>query len=282
MNGGYWIVVDGPNGTGKSGTMKAVAERLRETGFDVVETREPGGSTLAEAIRGLVLDPAYEMDSITQLLLFNAARRAHLTQTILPALEAGKIVLCDRYLASSLVFQSLNPDGSPNLDDETILEAHRKYCDNLMPNLSIYLDAPLDVRRARIAGRSSVAAVTDRFEEYDDAFDIAAAEKFNRCGTMIDSDHVIIDSTGTPDEVIDITLNAILARLCNPRFGAMYWSETLARWLTITNPDRPGRPPLTSADPDSLALKAEDITNGDLDIKIVPEDDLPLPLPRAA
>lgn len=216
MSRGFWIVLDGPNGVGKSGAIAGLSAKLRALGYDVVDTREPGGSPLAEKIRGLILDSDNEMDSVTQLLLFNAARRSHLNATIRPALAAGKVVLCDRFLASSVVFQSLNSDGSPNLRDDFIIDTHERYCDGMMPDLSIYLDAPLEIRRQRLAGRAAQAAVKDRFEEYDDRFDLAAAEKFSRCGPILDRDFDYVDTTGSPEQVIEAVLAVALSRLPSP------------------------------------------------------------------
>src|SRR3546814_3184069 len=85
-------------------------------------------------------------------------------------------IFCDRFLASSLVFQSLNSDGTRNLDNAVILQSHAMFCFDLKPHLSIYLDAPTNVRLARISGRAG--ADLDRFEEYGNAFETASSEKF--------------------------------------------------------------------------------------------------------
>src|SRR3546814_19289251 len=109
------------------------------------------------------------MDTTTQLLLLNAARRSHIQQVILPNIAKGAIVLCDRFLASSLVFQSLNSDGTRNLDDAVIIQSHAMLCFDLKLHLRIYLDAPTHVRLAPISRRA--VADLDRFEEYGHAFD---------------------------------------------------------------------------------------------------------------
>ena len=207
MTRGAHIVLDGPNATGKSSAMKAVAGMLREAGHDVVETREPGGSPLAERLRAVVLDPSHQMDTTTQLLLFNAARRSHILETIEPNVAAGRIVLCDRFLASSLVFQSLQPNGQKDLDDEIILKAHELFCFDYRPDLSIYLEAPLAVRHQRIASRAG--APIDRFEEYGSAFDDAAAAKFTRCGPLIDNAFVTVDASASPEDVARAVYTAI-------------------------------------------------------------------------
>src|SRR3546814_3097391 len=113
----------------------------------------------------MILNADNDMDTTTQLLLLNAARRSHIQQVILPNIAKGAIVLCDRFLASSLVFQSLNSDGTRNPDDAVILQSHAMFCFDLKPHLSIYLDAPPNVRLARISGRAG--ADLDRFEDSD-------------------------------------------------------------------------------------------------------------------
>src|SRR3546814_20338500 len=123
------------------------------------------------------------MDTTTQLLLLNAARRSHIQQVILPNIAKGAIVLCDRFLASSLVFQSLNSDGTRNLDDAVILQSHAMFCFDLILHLRIELDAPTNVRLARTTVLAG--ADLDRFEAFGSAFDEAPSEQFRDCGTII-------------------------------------------------------------------------------------------------
>jgi len=105
---GKFITFEGGDGCGKSTQAKLLVEALREKGYDVVHTREPGGSSGAEEIRSLILTgDADRWSPETELLLFNAARRDHLERTIKPALEAGKVVICDRFVDSSRVYQGL-------------------------------------------------------------------------------------------------------------------------------------------------------------------------------
>ncbi|WP_165356647.1 dTMP kinase [Sphingosinicella sp. BN140058] len=210
---GCWVVFDGPNAAGKSSALRAVATMLRNDGQEVVETREPGGSPLAEQIRALLLDSSNRMDTTTQLCLFNAARRSHLEETIRPNLAAGRIVLCDRFIASSYVFQSLDADGSSNGSDDLILAAHRLFCDDARPDLSIYFEAPLSVRRQRMSLRAGAPA--DRFEEYDDAFDVAAAAKFQACGRLLDNAYATIDGAADPETVARSAYEVIINHLSN-------------------------------------------------------------------
>ncbi len=211
MKTGAFIVIDGPNGTGKTSALRSAANRLRSEGHEIVETREPGGTPLAEEIRALILSSDNPMDTTTQLLLFNAARRSHIQHVILPNIEAGRTVLCDRFLASSLVFQTLNSDGSPNLDDQIILDAHRLFCFDLKPDLSIYLDAPTPIRLSRIGNR--LDATPDRFEEYGNSFEDRSAAKFRQCGAMIDNEYQIIDAARDPFAVAEDVYQAIISKI---------------------------------------------------------------------
>src|SRR3546814_18739869 len=134
METGAFIVIDGPNGTGKTCALKSAAVRLRADGHNVIETREPGGTPLAENLRAMILNADNDMDTTTQLLLLNAARRSHIQQVILPNIAKGAIVLCDRFFASSLLFQSLNSDGTRNIDDAVILQSHSMFYLELKKN----------------------------------------------------------------------------------------------------------------------------------------------------
>ena len=211
MKTGAFIVIDGPNGTGKTSALKSAAIRLRTDGYTVIETREPGGTPLAEELRALILSSNNDMDTTTQLMLLNAARRSHIQEVIVPKVAEGAIVLCDRFLASSLVFQSLNSDGSRNLDDEVILQAHAMFCFNLKPHLSLYLDAPTHVRLSRIDQR--LGSQADRFEEYGSAFEAATSEKFRACGAIIDDDFASIDADRAPADVASSVYDAIAQKL---------------------------------------------------------------------
>ncbi len=204
---GSFIAFDGPNGVGKSSAMQAVADALKAEGRDVLVTREPGGTPLAEKLRELLLDPAYPMDTTTQLLIFNAARRSHIQEIIHPNVSEGRIVFCDRFLSSSLVFQTLKPDGTPDLPVGDVLGAHARYCFNEMPNFTVYLHAPHDIRQSRIAHRAG--SPVDRFEEYQSTFDKAAASRFKESGALIKSPHVYIDATPSANEVAAACLAAV-------------------------------------------------------------------------
>lgn len=130
---GAFIVVEEANSTGKSTAMRDPAGRLVDRGVEIVTTREPGDSATAERLRAIILDPTVPMDTIEQLSVFNAARRNHIRTVIQPAMRRGPIVLCDRFVASSLVFQTLHHEGVVRLTDAGILIAQKQCANSSAP-----------------------------------------------------------------------------------------------------------------------------------------------------
>lgn len=144
---GYLISFEGGEGAGKSTVLQRLEETLIEKGFTVVCTREPGGIEIAEQIRNVILDQKNtKMDSKTEALLYAAARRQHLVEKIIPALEKGSIVLCDRYIDSSLTYQGY----ARGLGMEAVLSINQFAIDGFMPDLTLFLDISPEVGLARI------------------------------------------------------------------------------------------------------------------------------------
>ncbi|XJS10554.1 dTMP kinase [Aerococcaceae bacterium WGS1372] len=144
---GKFISIEGPDGSGKSSLIKELTRQLTDLGYDVLATREPGGSPIAERIREVILDvDNTAMDAKTEALLFAAARRQHLVETILPAIEAGKLVLTDRFIDSSIAYQGV-ARGIPAEDIWTInqfgIEDH-------LPDMTLLIDVPAEVGLERI------------------------------------------------------------------------------------------------------------------------------------
>lgn len=132
-----FITFEGNEGTGKSTAIKSVEKWLKEQGFDVVVTREPGGVDIAEKIRGIILDKTHTaMDARTEALLYAAARRQHLVEVVLPALNQNKIVLCDRFIDSSLAYQGY----ARKIGIKEILTINEFAIDKKMPDLTIFFD----------------------------------------------------------------------------------------------------------------------------------------------
>lgn len=157
---GKFITFEGADGGGKSTQLQLATAFLRAKNYEVVETREPGGTILAEQVRTIVLDPQLPLNNTTQTLLYLAARSEHVEKLIKPALTAGKIVLCDRFSDSTLVYQGLAMDKEPAVLQE-IKQFNAYACDGLTPDLTILLDGDTDV----LALRRSQRGVTDRYEE---------------------------------------------------------------------------------------------------------------------
>lgn len=124
MSKGKFIVLEGIEGAGKSRQCRILTDTLVSRGVDAICTREPGGAPLGEALRTLILDPAYKPDALSELYMYLASRRDHLNHIVLPALEAGKTVVCDRFTYSSVAYQGygrgLDPDFVRRVNEVTI------------------------------------------------------------------------------------------------------------------------------------------------------------------
>lgn len=148
MNKGIFITFEGPDGAGKTSVLQALLPRLEEFGKELVTTREPGGVAIAEDIRSVILDPKNTaMDDKTELLLYIAARRQHLQERIVPALEAGKLLLVDRFIDSSVAYQGFGR----GLNVEDVAWLNRFATDGLLPDLTLYFDIEVEEGLARIA-----------------------------------------------------------------------------------------------------------------------------------
>ncbi len=155
-----FITFEGIDGAGKSTHLAAVAQHLRDRGATVVVSREPGGTPLAEQLRELLLrDP---MDPLSEALLVFAGRRDHVQQVILPALQRGDTVLCDRFSDASAAYQG----GGRGVPAEVLERLEAWVHPGLQPDLTFWFDLPAEVAAQRLAG----ARAPDRFEQQDTAF----------------------------------------------------------------------------------------------------------------
>jgi dTMP kinase len=147
MANGIFITIEGPDGSGKTTIIQMLAENLEREGFEVIATREPGGIEIAEQIRKVILDPDNtEMDSRTEALLYAAARRQHLAEKVRPALEKGKIILCDRFVDSSLAYQG----HARGLGIDEVYSINEFAIEDMMPELTLYFDLAPEVGLERI------------------------------------------------------------------------------------------------------------------------------------
>ncbi|HBM07677.1 dTMP kinase [Pseudomonas sp. Choline-3u-10] len=171
---GLFITLEGPEGAGKSTNREYLAQRLREHSLDVVLTREPGGTPLAERIRELLLAPADEpMNSDTELLLVFAARAQHLAQVIRPALARGAVVLCDRFTDATYAYQG----GGRGLPTSRIEQLECFVQGEMRPDLTLIFDLPVEIGLSRAAARGRL----DRFEQEGlDFFEAVRSAYLNR------------------------------------------------------------------------------------------------------
>jgi dTMP kinase len=197
-----FITLEGGEGVGKSTQAKALADALRERGIDVLVTREPGGSEGAEKVRELILAGSDERwGARAEALLFAAARADHVAKTIRPAIEAGRWVLSDRFVDSSLAYQG----GAGGLGIETVREINAFGIDGCYPDRTLVLMTEEAGERARARDNGSSDRIGGRHDDYhrkvDAAFRIIAAEEPERVR--------LVDASGPPEDVTRRLLDAI-------------------------------------------------------------------------
>ena len=188
---GCFIVVEGPDGVGKTTLVSLLAARLRSAGVDVLEVREPGGTPVAEAARAVVLDPGLDATPLAELYLMLAARADLVERVIRPALEAGRIVLGDRYELSTWAYQV---EGR-QLPNDAVLAANRLATGGLSPDITLVLDASDDVLRDRMVTQGKAL---DRIERAEDS---VRARIVNAFRTASGAGVVHVDASGSPDAV---------------------------------------------------------------------------------
>ncbi|CAK14481.1 dTMP kinase [Pseudomonas entomophila] len=205
---GLFITLEGPEGAGKSTNREYLAARLREQGVDVVMTREPGGTPLAERIRELLLAPSEEAMAVdTELLLMFAARAQHLAQVIRPALARGAVVLCDRFTDATYAYQG----GGRGLSVERIAILESFVQGELRPDLTLVFDLPVEVGLARAAARGRL----DRFEQEGQAFFEAVRQAYLQRAGQQPQRYSLLDAAqplAAVQRAIDALLPGILER----------------------------------------------------------------------
>lgn len=202
---GLFITLEGPEGAGKSTNRDFLAERLRNHGVDVVLTREPGGTPLAERIRELLLAPSDEaMAADTELLLMFAARAQHIAGVIRPALARGQVVLCDRFTDATYAYQG----GGRGLPVERIAQLEAFVQGELRPDLTLVFDLPVDVGLSRAAARGRL----DRFEQEDRGFFEAVRQTYLQRAAAAPQRYHVLDAAASLVSVQE-ALEALLPEL---------------------------------------------------------------------
>lgn len=204
-----FITLEGPEGSGKTTAVEAAVKELEARGYQIVRTREPGGTPIAEQIRNVILDKENtKMDSRTEALLYAASRRQHLVEKVWPALKEGKIVICDRYLDSSLAYQG----GARGLGVDNILNVNMFATENTFPDLTLLFDITPEEGLKRIAANASREVNRLDLEKLE--FHHKVRNTFLELAKKYQERYVIIDASKSREEVAKATLEAILSRLC--------------------------------------------------------------------
>lgn len=217
MTAGRLLVFEGAEGAGKSTQIARLAELLESRNVKHRVVREPGGTAVGEDIRRLLLDPAHDMAPATEALLFIASRAEHVAKVVRPALEAGTLVIADRFFLSTYAYQI----AGRGLPEETVRAANALATGGLVPDLTVLLLH----HPAEGLARADRRGARDRMEQASDAFHEQVAGAFERFGTAEwQRGHpeagplASIDAGGTPDEVFDQVVMTLRAR----------WPETFA------------------------------------------------------
>lgn len=199
----YFITFEGPEGSGKTTIIARISTLLSDC-HEVVKTREPGGIPISEKIREVLLTKGHEMDGRTEALLFAASRRQHLVERVIPALEEEKIVLCDRFIDSSLAYQGI----ARGIGFDEIMAINKFAIDTHMPDLTIYLKLDPETGLERIHDN---ARENNRLDEENIDFHKKVVLGYNELTELYPDRIKVVDAAQSIDSVVSDTLNIINA-----------------------------------------------------------------------
>ncbi|MDD4153849.1 MAG: dTMP kinase [Methanomicrobia archaeon] len=203
-----FITFEGPEGSGKTSAANEIVRLLVSKGYDVLYTREPGGTPIAEEIRGIILDKKNTaLDPRAEALLYAASRRQHLIEKVWPALKEGKVVICDRYLDSSLAYQG----GARNIGIDNVLNINLFATEGTYPDLTLLFDITPEKGLERIAVNKK--REVNRLDLEALEFHRTVRETFLELAKKYRDRYIIIDASKTLPEVVGVALNAIVDRL---------------------------------------------------------------------
>lgn len=204
-----FITIEGPEGSGKTTAVDTAVEELEKMGYQIVRTREPGGTPIAEQIRNVILDKNnVAMDQRTEALLYAASRRQHLVEKVWPALKEGKIVICDRYLDSSLAYQG----GARGLGVDNILQVNSFATEGTFPDLTLLFDIDPEIGLARIAANAD--REVNRLDLEKIEFHNKVRNTFLELAKRYPERFVVIDASQSRENVAKKTLETMLSRIC--------------------------------------------------------------------
>jgi dTMP kinase len=213
---GKFITFEGLDGSGKSTQLRKLAEALRASGYEVVETREPGGTSTGEKIRRVLLDSRTAgLSSMAEMALMFASRAQHIAEVIEPAVHAGSIVLCDRFTDSTEAYQGYGR----RLGSEAVLELHRVLCGNLQPDLTILMESNLGLSLGRARSRNQRVSKDGkhgdetRFEMETQAFFARVRDGYCAIAKREPQRVVIVDARGTPGQTHRAIVEVVMKRL---------------------------------------------------------------------
>ncbi|MEI8055871.1 MAG: dTMP kinase [Actinomycetes bacterium] len=196
---GVFVAFEGGDGAGKSTQANTLADELTSAGFEVVRTREPGGTPAAEAIRAVVLTPDYAgLDPRAEALLFAAARSEHVSRLIAPALARGAIVICDRYVDSSIAYQGV----ARGLGVDVVTEINMWATGGLLPDLTVLLDVDANAGLER-------ATDPNRLEDEPESFHAAVVEAFRQLAAAQPDRYLVISAAQSRTAIADVVLEHV-------------------------------------------------------------------------
>ena len=203
-----FITFEGGEGAGKSTAIKRIVEKLTSEGYEIVLTREPGGTPIAEEIRNVILDKKNTaMDPRTEALLYAASRRQHLVEKVIPALKEGKLVLCDRFIDSSLAYQG----GARGLGIDKILALNQYATDGYYPELTLLFDVDPRIGLARIAANKGREVNRLDLEKID--FHDSVRKTFLELAKRFPDRYVVLDASKPFNQVVEDAYNAVKEKL---------------------------------------------------------------------
>ncbi len=201
---GFFITIEGPEGSGKSTLTKGIIEFLKNKGYEVVYSREPGGTGVGESIRDILLTSSKEMDPMTEVFLFLAARRENVSKNILPALRDGKVVVCDRYTDSTSAYQGYGR----GLNIKLLGRLNKIATSGIKPDITLFVDIDPETGFQRISRKN-----LDRIEKENLDFHRRVREGYLKIAKIASKRVKVLDGTLNPEKLLEVAISLVLKRM---------------------------------------------------------------------